>query len=98
MKRVKASDFPQLRRVFAGYLHEDFLEEHASPSAALRAFLDDASAAERKRFDVEARRLLEVSADLDFAQVLALLDRLGSRWRPESREAFEGEIKQIIAR
>jgi hypothetical protein len=30
-----ASDFPELRRVFAGYLHQAFPEQHGTPSAAL---------------------------------------------------------------
>lgn len=88
MKRVKASDFPELRRVFSGYLHEDFLEEYESPAAALGAFLEDANAAERQRFRKEARRLLDISADVDFTAVLAVLARLGCRWTPPSREAL----------
>lgn len=87
MKRVKASDFPELRRVFTGYLHEDFVEEYGTPEAALRTFSEDASAAERERFRAEVRRFLEVTAALDFAKLRALLDRLGSRWSPPSRTA-----------
>ena len=96
MKRVKASDFPELRRAFAGYLHEDFLEEHASAADAIRAFLAEASAVERKRFDREARRFLELTGDLEFGQALALLDRLGSRWRPESREELAKMLTEIV--
>ena len=69
MKALKASDFPELQRVFAGYLHEDFLEEHGTPSAALRAFHEDANASERQRFSREARRFLDRTATLDFSDV-----------------------------
>ena len=87
MKRVKASDFPELRRVFAGYLHEDFLAEYATPADALRAFGEEASAAERQRFRAEVRRFLDQTAPLDFPKLRALLARLGARWTPPSREA-----------
>jgi len=93
MKRVKASEFPRLRRVFTGYLHEDFLEEHGSPAAALRAFVEDASPSERARFERELRRMIALMQDLEFAEALALLERLGSRWRPETR----GELVEVLA-
>jgi hypothetical protein len=88
MKRVTASDFPELRKVFSGYLHEDFLEEHATAAAALKAFAADANASERKRFDAEVTRFLEVTGPLEFETVVALLGRLGSRWTPPTRRAL----------
>jgi CdiI immunity protein len=88
MKRVPASDFPALRSAFSGYLHEDFLDDYDTPAAALRAFEDDADEDERRRFRVEATRFLAVTASLDFADVLLLLSRLGSRWTPPTREAL----------
>ena len=88
MRRVTASDFPALHRVFAGYLHEDFSVEHGTPAAALAAFLEDADAAESRRFVKEARRFLARTAALDFAAVQELVGRLGSRWTPPSREAL----------
>jgi hypothetical protein len=96
MKRVKASDFPRLRRVFTGYLHEDFLEEHGSPAAALRAFVEDASPPERARFGRELQRMVEIVQDLDFADALMLLERLGSRWRPESREELDDVLSALV--
>jgi len=35
---TRVPDYPQLRQFFQGYLHEDFVQEHGSPEAALRAF------------------------------------------------------------
>jgi hypothetical protein len=77
-----------MQRVFAGYLHEDFLEEYGTPLAALRAFHEDANASERQRFSSEARRFLERTATLDFSDVRILVARLGCRWTPRSRKAL----------
>jgi hypothetical protein len=88
MKRVHASDFPELRKVFSGYLHEDYLEEHATAAAALRAFEADADEHERRRFHAEVKRFLDVTSPLDFADVRSLLTQLGCRWTPPTREAL----------
>ena len=39
MKTLKPSDFPEMQRVFAGYLHEDFLDEYGTPLAASGRFM-----------------------------------------------------------
>ncbi len=88
MKHGAASEFPELHRVFSGYLHEDFSAEYGSPDAALRAFRDDASPAEWRRFEREAHRFARLTTERDFDDVLALLHQLGSRWTPPSREAL----------
>jgi hypothetical protein len=88
VKPLKAPDFPALRHVFSGYLHEDFLDEYGTPTAALRAFLRDADTSERLRFVAEARRFRERTASLDFKEVRALIARLGCRWMPASRRAL----------
>ena len=88
MKELKASEFPALQRVFSGYLHEDVLDEYGTPAAALRAFRQDANAAERLRFRTEARWFLKQTTLLDLKEVRALLSRLGCRWMPPSRKAF----------
>jgi hypothetical protein len=88
VKPLKPSDFPEMQRVFEGYLHEDFLEEYGTPLAALRAFLEDANASERQRFAEEIRRFLERTVTLDFSDVRALVARLGCRWTPRSRKAL----------
>lgn len=88
MKALHASAFPQLRRVFTGYLHEDFIVEYGTPEGALAAFLADASDAERRRFKAEARRFLTATETIDFPKAQKLVERLGSRWIPPSREAL----------
>jgi len=45
MTHVDASRFPELRRVFEGYLHEDFVAEYCSAAAAIAAFRADADSA-----------------------------------------------------
>ena len=88
MKRLTAADFPELRRVFSGYLHEDLVAEYGTPSAALRAFHEDADESERQRFKRETRQFLERTTALDFSDVRALVVRLGCRWTPPSRKAL----------
>jgi hypothetical protein len=88
MTRQSTTRFPALRRAFTGYLHEDGLVEAGSPEAALRSFWADASPTERRRFQREATRFLDQTVALDFPDVCDALDRLGSRWRPSSREAL----------
>jgi len=88
LTRVKAEAFPELRRVFSGYLHEDFLQDAGTPEAALRAFVADADPAERRRFQREAARFLAQTATLDFEDVRRLLVELGSRWNPPTRDAL----------
>jgi hypothetical protein len=88
MTRDAVSEFPQLSRVFSGYLHEDLAAEYGSPDAALAAFRDDASPAEWHRFQREANRLAKLAADGRFEDLCSLVQRLGSRWTPPSREAL----------
>ena len=88
MMRGAASEFPALEHVFSGYLHEDFAAEYGSPEAALRAFHDDASPAERRRFQREAKRLAGLAKSRNFEYVCTLMQRLGSHWTPPSREAL----------
>jgi hypothetical protein len=98
VKPLKPSEFPEMQRVFAGYLHEDFLEEYGTPLAALRAFLEDANASERQRFSREIRRFLERTAALDFSDVRALVARLGCRWTPGSRKALVALLTEAASR
>ena len=84
----RASGFPALERVFSGYLHEDYAVEHGSAEAALRAFREDASPTEWRRFQRDVKRLIAWAGDRDFDDVRTLVERLGSRWTPPSREAL----------
>jgi CdiI immunity protein len=88
LTRMSPSSFPELRRVFNGYLHEDLVAESGSAEAALRTFWGEAAADERRRFQREVRRLLAQTAALDFDDVRDLIELLGCRWVPPSREAL----------
>jgi len=90
LTRVSPSAFPELRRFFSGYLHEDFLVESGTPDAALRAFWADAGADERRRFQREAKRFLMRTATLELDALRDLIRQLGCRWVPSSREALVG--------
>lgn len=89
MTHLDVSRFPELRRVFEGYLHEDVVAEYGSAAAAIDAFRADASAAEARAFRDEARHFLVVTSALDFTEVQHLVARVGSRWIPGSREELE---------
>jgi len=89
--------FRELRRVFAGYLHEDLLDENRSPEAALRMFRADADPGEAQRFRKEVVRFLSYTARLDFDQVRDLLGELGCRWIPPSREALVALLTEATA-
>ena len=88
MTQSTASPFPAIRRFCSGYLHEDALSDAGTPETALRTFWSDASPAERRRFQREAARLLAHAAALDLAGVRDLVQQLGGRWVPPSRDAF----------
>ena len=90
---TRVPDYPHLRQFFEGYLHEDFVQEHRSPQGALRAFEADASAAERRRFRAEAKRLLARVESEELDGIRELLARLGSRWAPRSR----AEVAKFLA-
>ena len=96
MKPPDVSDFPELQRVFSGYLHEDFSAVHATPTAALRAFLRDANRSERRRFVREVKRFLDRTTQLDDETLSAFVARLGSRWAPPSREALIAVLIGVI--
>jgi hypothetical protein len=87
MKRTRPA-FRELRRVFSGYLHEDFALEHSTPGEALRAFAEDASPAEVRRFRAEAKRFLADTETLELRELRRRLAELGCRWNPPSRAAL----------
>lgn len=87
---LSAADYPALASFFSGYLHEDFVEEHGSPSHARRAFEQDASPDERTQWAREAAAFLEAAAAFPFDRVLDFLRRdLGAAWRPANLADLE---------
>jgi len=95
LSRVAPSAFPELRRVFSGYLHEDSLTEAGTPEAALQTFRDDASPDERRRFQREVKEFLAQTATLDLDELRDLVYQLGCRWIPSSREALVALLGEV---
>lgn len=87
---LKVNEFPVLARFAAGYLHEDFVLEHKTPAGAREAFLRDANAAERAKFEEEAARYSAEADGAAWADVRAAFALLGGAWRPGSRAALLG--------
>ena len=81
------ADFPELRRVFSGYLHEDFVAESGTAAGALRRFWAEADPGERRRFQLEAERFLACTTTIDLDALRRLVGQLGGRWNPPSRDA-----------
>ena len=97
MTRVSPTAFPELRRVFSGYLHEDFLTESGTPEDALRTFRADAAPDERQRFQREVKRFLAQTASLNLDDLRDLVHQLGCRWIPPSREALVALLTEAIS-
>ena len=94
-RRVKADDFPALRDFVTGYLHEDFVQEHGTPDAAVRAFATDASADEMDQVRREAARFAAAIRDWPWADARLALQRLGAAWAPRSRAALVAWLTMI---
>jgi hypothetical protein len=87
--RVKPEDFPALAQFLGGYLHQDFLVEHGSASAAARSFREDASPEESQAVDAELERLLALTERWTVTQIRRFLKALGAAWLPSSRADLE---------
>jgi hypothetical protein len=86
---LDAGHFPQLADFAAGYLHQEYVIEHASPEGARDAFLSAADAGERSRFAAEAARFLDAAAASPWDEVRHAWDKLGGAWTPPDRRALE---------
>lgn len=85
--------FPHLRQFVGGYLHEDFVHEHDTPTGARDAYLRDASRDERSAFRAEAAAFLEATDHLDWSEVRAAFGALGGAWLPRSRAALAALLR-----
>ncbi len=67
-----ATDYPALAQLLAGYFHQDWQEDHASPEAALSAFSADAARETIAAAAADIDRLLNAGFDdAGIARVLA---------------------------
>jgi contact-dependent growth inhibition (CDI) system CdiI-like immunity protein len=58
-----ATDYPALAQLLAGYYHQDWRQDHATPDAALHAFADGASARTVKAAANDIDRLIDEGFD-----------------------------------
>jgi len=86
---TRAADYPELRRFFEGYMHEDFVHEYGTAEGALRAYEADASEPERRRLRSDATKMLAAVEAGSLADVRTLLGSLGAKWSPRSVAAVK---------
>mgnify|MGYP001175526340 CR=1 FL=1 len=90
---VTRTAFPLVGVFLRGYLHEDWEADFETAVEARDAFLDDASAAERRAFAVECEALHVLTAALTLDEWLPVLHvRFGSAWQPASVD----EVRQVL--
>ncbi|HVC42308.1 MAG TPA: contact-dependent growth inhibition system immunity protein [Candidatus Saccharimonadales bacterium] len=66
------TDYPALAQLLAGYYHQDWPQDHATPDAALQAFAHDASPDTVAQAASDADRLIDAGFDDDgLGRVLA---------------------------
>lgn len=80
--------FPHLQAFLSGYLHQDFLLDHSTPSDALRAFLMEANASERRALRDDVRGFLAATEGASWRDLLAAFVALGGAWLPPNRRAL----------
>jgi hypothetical protein len=78
-----AADYPGLTQLLAGYYHQDWREDHASPDDALQAFIRDASAETVAAAASDIDRLLGAGYD-DAAVNQLLVDGFDCNYVPEN--------------
>lgn len=80
---ISAEAFPHFSTLCRGYLHEDFMQEHASVAAALEAFVGDLPPAERAAVAAEGARLVTALSELPIARLRAVLSAtFRAAWHP----------------
>ena len=82
------ADYPALTQLLGGCYHQDWREDHASPDAALQAFVRDASAETVATAASEIDRLLSAGFDAAFSSA-AWWDGRAS-WFIEEHELLRG--------
>ena len=95
-RQASASRFPMIRTLLQGYLHKDFLTEHASAEGAVRAFCKDASPAEIRKLIAEWRMLSVNTANWTIGEIASFLTKdLGGAWEPQSKREL-AQLFQVL--
>jgi len=82
-KPFEPADYPALREFFPAYLHQDFAQEYGSATAAVRAFLADASGDEILQVKEEWKLFRSKLREEQFAEIQSAISALGSAWQPQ---------------
>jgi hypothetical protein len=87
-KRKKAAakatpEFPALRDLFSGYLHQDFQDEYGSAAKAAKAFCGDASEEEIAAVHAEWRTWRSQLGNAPATNIATSLRAMGAAWQPE---------------
>jgi hypothetical protein len=90
-KPFDPADFPALRELFPGYLHQDFTEEYGSAPEAIKGFLADASGDEILQVKEEWTRFRQAAQQWPLPEVQSAVKKLGSAWQPQN----EAELKEL---
>jgi hypothetical protein len=94
-RAVSRTEVPALAAFLSGYLHQDLLAEHASPEAALHAFMEAATRAERDQLAVDWHTFHTTTAAWPLTAVRRALTDLGSAWVPPTRSRLEALFARI---
>lgn len=94
-KAFDPGDYPALREFLPAYLHQDFGEEYGSASAAVKAFVGEASGDEILQAKEEWKKFREHFRGKPLKEMQAALQGFGCAWLPTS-EAQLKEIEEIL--
>jgi hypothetical protein len=82
---ISAASFPALRRFLRGYLHEDWMADHASAAEAAQQFCQDADREERQQVLREWLAFQKQVKGQPLREVNRLLqEKLGAAWDVQS--------------
>jgi len=100
LDRLNPQDLPNLAAFFAGYLHQDWQVEFASPGEAAFAFAGDADLDDVEELAADWSILVEATRDLALEEINRLLrERFSSAWHLTSKleiEAVEQELERAL--
>ena len=84
-------DYPALREMLPAYLHQDFLDEYGSATAAVKEFLGEAGGDEISQVKEDWQRFRKTLAGRPIKEMQTAIGRLGSAWLPGS----EAELRRL---
>jgi hypothetical protein len=91
----RASELPHLAAFVRAYFHEDLIVEYGSATAAVDAFVRDASMAERQAVARELERVADALEKKSAEQVSRFFgETLRAAWAPSSAQ----ELRMLMAR